>query len=382
MNKSKIVSKMGLSQLVIKSLKGQQLNENEIYLINSNRIKGLLHMNVVQKGEKFKLIYDVTGFVTFQQFLQAPLNKESFGKILQNILETLHSIENAYLNQKYLLMDFTRVMVNPATEHIYFVYVPIQSFEGNASLRDFLLDIIQHCAFVSGEDNSYVRDYISILNSGINFSVFELEQYINKLLGKNVESTKMHTCPSCGAQVKSGTRYCSCGMKLSGHTETTAEKTYNPLSEDDSCETPVVDRHEYEQETEQGDTQGLSDKGTTVLGIETGGTTVLGYESLGTPSYPYLIREKNKEKILIDKPVFRIGKERKFCDYFVADNNAVSRSHADIITREKRYYICDLNSTNKTYVDGRVIPVEKEMEIFSGTKLRLANEDFVFYIET
>ena len=137
------------------------------------------------------------------------------------------------------------------------------------------------------------------------------------------------------------------------------------------------DKERYER---KDNTQGLSD-GTTVLGTETGGTTVLGSEELYRPQYPYLIREKNGEKISVDKPSFRIGKEKKFCDYFVADNNAVSRSHADIITREKRYYIVDLNSTNKTYVDNRVIPVEIEMEIFSGAKLKLANEEFVFYID-
>lgn len=97
-------------------------------------------------------------------------------------------------------------------------------------------------------------------------------------------------------------------------------------------------------------------------------------------AFPYLIREKTEEKISVDKPSFRIGKENSYCDYFVSDNNAISRSHADIITRDHRYFIIDHNSTNKTYVDGRVIPVEKEIEIFSGTKIRLANEDFVFYI--
>ena len=91
--------------------------------------------------------------------------------------------------------------------------------------------------------------------------------------------------------------------------------------------------------------------------------------------------KKNQEKISVSKPAFRIGKERQFCDYFVSDNNAVSRSHADIITRGGRYFIVDKNSTNKTYVDGKAIPVEKEVEIFPGTELRLANEDFVFHID-
>lgn len=153
---------------------------------------------------------------------------------------------------------------------------------------------------------------------------------------------------------------------------------YNPLSEHEEKE--VVEQIEHTEERRKDNTQGLSD-GTTVLSADPGGTIVLGSEQLDTQNYPYLIREKTGEKISVDKPSFRIGKEKKYSDYFVSDNNAVSRSHADIITRQKRYFIIDLNSTNKTYLDGRAIPIEKEVEIFSDTKLRLANEDFVFYIE-
>lgn len=151
---------------------------------------------------------------------------------------------------------------------------------------------------------------------------------------------------------------------------------YNPLGDDENKK-EIVEEVVNPEERRKDNTQGLSD-GTTVLGADPGGTTVLGSEQLDTPNYPYLIREKTGEKISVDKPSFRIGKEKKYSDYFVSDNNAVSRSHADIITRQKRYFIIDLNSTNKTYVDGRAIPIEKEVEIFSGAKLRLANEDFVF----
>ena len=172
---------MGLSQLIIKSLKGQQVSENEVYAINANKVPGLLHLDVVQKGSSFKLIYNITGFISLKEFLKMPLNKQLFAQILQNILVNLKAVESAYFNQQYLLMDINQVYVNPNTQHIYFTYVPILMFESGTSLREFLLGIIQHGTFAPGEDNSYVRDYITILNSGINFSVFELEEYINKL---------------------------------------------------------------------------------------------------------------------------------------------------------------------------------------------------------
>ena len=381
MNKIKLANKMGLSQLIIKSLKGQQVSENEVYAINANKVPGLLHLDVVQKGSSFKLIYNITGFISLKDFLKMPLNKQLFAQILQNILANLKAVESAYFNQQYLLMDINQVYVNPNTQHIYFIYVPILMFESGTSLREFLLGIIQHGIFTPGEDNSYVRDYITILNSGINFSVFELEEYINKLLGQNTSRIQEVVCPNCKTKLKKGTNYCHvCGAKVSGNTGNTGKGVYDPLA-DTGGDAVVDDAVEKEVVIHKDNTQGLSD-GTTVLGADPGGTTVLGSEELEAPVFPYLIREKTEEKISVNKPSFRIGAERKYVDYWVNDNSTVSRSHADILTREKRYFIIDLNSTNKTYVDGRAIPVQKEIELFDGTRIRLSNEEFVFHIES
>lgn len=382
MNKIKLANKMGLSQLIIKSLKGQQVSENEVYAINANKVPGLLHLDVVQKGSSFKLIYNITGFISLKEFLRTPLNKQLFAQILQNILANLKAVESAYFNQQYLLMDINQVYVNPNTQHIYFTYVPILMFESGTSLREFLLSIIQHGTFAPGEDNSYVRDYITILNSGINFSVFELEEYINKLLGQNSSRIQEVECPNCKTKLKKGTNYChACGAKVSGNTGNTGKGVYDPLADTTGDSAVVDDVVEEEVIVRKDNTQGLSD-GTTVLGADPGGTTVLGSEELEEPVFPYLIREKTEENISVNKPSFRIGAERKYVDYWVNDNSTVSRSHADILTREKRYFIIDLNSTNKTYVDGRAIPVEKEIELFDGTRIRLSNEEFVFHIES
>ena len=119
---------------------------------------------------------------------------------------------------------------------------------------------------------------------------------------------------------------------------------------------------------------------TTVLGVgsEAGETTVLG-ASQAQIIKPYLLRIKNNERIEL-KPVFRIGKERSYVDYFVSDNTAVSRSHANIINKDNKFYIVDTNSTNHTYVNGSMIQSNVETKIEHGTKIRLANEDFEFFM--
>lgn len=449
MNKVKLVKKSGTTQIMIKSLKGQQLSEREVYSINNNLVNGLLHVEVIPKGGVFQLYYDVTGFISFQQFLTAPLNRASFARILQGILENLKSLQQAYFNTEYLLLDFQQVMVNPSTQRIYFIYVPLQGFEGGIALRDFLLNIIQVGTFAPGENTDYVKDYIAILNRGINISLFELEEYVKRLYGRQTAApVQQNICPHCHAQIKPGTNYCRyCGAKITGNTgapQQNARNTYDPLQgvQQAAVSAPTAGRASGTvppAPAAPGSVPGSMlaaapgpvvapapgvvmgtvsaaafapaaegmpaaatapapvaapapapapvppvvqpGEQTTVLGADPGGTTVLGSEELNTPDTPYLIRERTGEKIWLNRPAFRIGKELG-SDYCVADNNAVSRKHADIITRDNRYYIVDLHSTNKTYVDGHMVPMNREVEIYSGTRLRLANEDFTFYLQT
>lgn len=117
---------------------------------------------------------------------------------------------------------------------------------------------------------------------------------------------------------------------------------------------------------------------TTVLGGSIGETTVLGASMEPTKADPHLIRSKNNEKIPLNKPVFRIGKERSYVDYFISDNTAISRGHANIVDHNGEFYIVDTNSTNHTYVNGAMIQSGVETKLSHGDKVRLANEDFEF----
>ncbi len=117
---------------------------------------------------------------------------------------------------------------------------------------------------------------------------------------------------------------------------------------------------------------------TTVLGGGVGETTVLGAGASPAKADPHLIRTKNNEKIPLNKPVFRIGKERSYVDYFISDNTAISRSHANIVNHNGEFFVVDTNSTNHTYVNGSMIHSNEEIKLSHGAKIRLANEDFEF----
>ena len=112
-----------------------------------------------------------------------------------------------------------------------------------------------------------------------------------------------------------------------------------------------------------------------------GATTVIDDEPVYEPvNVGVLRRLRTGESVRIEGDVFRLGRSHASSDYCIEDNTAVGRAHAEIITRGGRFYICDSNSKNGTYLNGtRLVPMQ-ETEMLSGSELRLANEDFEFQI--
>ncbi len=172
------------------------------------------------------------------------------------------------------------------------------------------------------------------------------------------------------------------GFAVPGQAAPAVQQTATPKSQ------PVVTQQQQAQQQSVQSTykapvvpqgQATNFGETTVLGGGgvIGETTVLGATSAVQPK-PHLIRAKNNEKINLDKPVFRIGKEKSYVDYFIGDNSAISRSHANIISRDGNYFVVDTNSTNHTYVNGAMIQSMVETPISHGAKIKLANEDFEF----
>jgi len=146
--------------------------------------------------------------------------------------------------------------------------------------------------------------------------------------------------------------------------------------------TPVQAPSQPIQTAPKGQTMNFGE--TTVLNAATyGETTVLnaGVIQQEVKLQPYLIRAKNNERIALNKPVFRIGKEKSYVDYFISDNTAISRSHANVISRDDEYFVVDTNSTNHTYVNGMMIQSNVETKIVDGAKIRLANEEFEFKLK-
>lgn len=386
MSKFKIEHSAGQNLLVIQGQKGQQISEREYYAISTGQIPGLLRAELIRKGSTFKLIYNVSGYISLREFLVNPLNKQSFFNLLTNILNNLKALQSAYYNHQFILMDMNAAMVNPATQQVSFVYVPITFYESGTSLKDFLLNIIQCCSFVPGENTDYVREYIRILNAGINFSVFDLEEYIKTLNVDDQTNNQAKKCSRCGSLIQPNVNFCSsCGMKISGIMVEDAKGVYDPAR---VVARPQQHRAHRDQQpqpilTQQKDVPVVNKhENSPNRYSETIARSVVDAQQImptnGQQKLVVLTRCKTGEQVQISSGRFRIGKDPFNCEFCVADNFAVSRCHAVIKSVNGKWFINDLNSTNKTYINDSAICPYTDVELSNGMRIKLANENFVF----
>ena len=451
MNKIKYVKNARMSQVIIKSQRGQVLDERGLYAFTDNRIQGLLKAGIEKKNTSFKLVYTTTGFITLKDYLKNTMNREDFFKLLQNILNILQSVQNANFFTEDFLYDINYVFVNPSTKSPFFIYVPISNFE-SGTLRDFLLSLVQHISFLPGEDSGFIREYVSILNKNPAFSHVDLKNYINSIVpGRFPENAAISNarCPRCGSLLADNIKFCAaCGNNVSDLTGQSGRQQNSnvviqeikprhgysqpidlmgiparppqlkqseppksssaPSSQRNAPQYPQQsnytpnDRPNVPQYSPQSNYAPNSQPNTPQYppqnnffpneqfnapiagGIPDdmyfGGTVVLN-EGSSQPAAAYLIRLSTGEKTAIDKPQFTVGRMLGHVDYCVMNNSAVGRQHIKITNNNGRYFICDLNSTNGTYIDEHEIPKNVDTEVFPGAKVTLANEDFKFVIE-
>ncbi|MDD6148343.1 MAG: DUF6382 domain-containing protein [Lachnospiraceae bacterium] len=124
-------------------------------------------------------------------------------------------------------------------------------------------------------------------------------------------------------------------------------------------------------------------EGTTLLNETSSDTTILGGGA--DESHPFLIRVKTGEKIMIRKNSFVLGRDDRAADYSVSDNTAVSHIHAKIERKNDTYYLVDCGTTNRgstnfTYLEDEQLQPMEEYALEDGMKIRLADEEFEFYL--
>ena len=80
-------------------------------------------------------------------------------------------------------------------------------------------------------------------------------------------------------------------------------------------------------------------------------------------------RERNSVVLVNDS--YLIGKLKSKVDIYI-DDASVSRILARIQKEENEYYLCDMNSTNGTYLNGRRLGIQEKVPIHVSDEITFA----------
>jgi len=362
---SKLKVKHKDNQIVVisKLSKIEEINQQELDVMHSKIIRGLMKPTVSKLN---RITYLSPNGLTLKSYLANSITINDFFLIYAQVLEVIKSVERNSFNINNLIMNLNFAFVNERTKELHMVYQPIRTQVISTNIASFLYDIAYSVNLSLSEDYNEINRFINFMKSLQMISTEQIEQYILKhypIIYKQVKRQK----PGQSKMLRGDDFYyhqdeLEKGVKSSNLTDDDLAGDTALLIEEDDDATALL----------------VEDDDATSLLTEDEDATALLVEQV--KNYPYLIRLSTFDRADVNKPVFRIGKERSYVDYFVQNNSAVSRLHADIITKDNQYFIKDNNSTNKTYVNGVDIPSEQEVEIFDGDEIILANEKFEFHI--
>lgn len=108
-------------------------------------------------------------------------------------------------------------------------------------------------------------------------------------------------------------------------------------------------------------------------------TTVLETSENYSNPVPYLVRTKTNELIPILHKEFMVGKSAN-CDYQIVDNKKVSRKHAIFRISNGECYIRDNDSTNHTFVNGKLLQPGVEVMLSNDDYIRFGDEEFRYWV--
>ena len=329
MSKLKVSIKKSTVTAMMKAGRKERINETELSQLARIKPCGIMH---VTKTKKDSVTYTCPANINLTDRLKKAVSKYDFFFMMEQIVIMVQDVYNNGLNVNSVCFNMDDVYINEMTKEMYFIYFPIVGGQESADIVGFIENIIYTMTPVINEDTNYISRFMYYVRSFHGFNGNAIEKYISREERAVVNVLK--------------------------NTAVTMQQT-------------------MQQQIMQQVMQGSMD-GTTVLSED--GISVQQIQQMQPVNYHFasLTRQVTGEKIELGKPSFVLGKNPEKSDYAVADNTNISRVHAVITTRNGRYYVMDQNSTNGTFINGRIIKAGQETEILPGDCLMLANEEFIF----
>ncbi len=350
MAKYKVTSNKSLIKIIRKFWGKVPVSERELKVFEENLLSGFFRP---QLEGRHKIVYTTLLGIPLRAYLEKDLTIHKLYNVLAQVVEITKRVDmhGFYLNN--LVLNERLIYVKEITGELYFLYEPLESRDNSTNVYAFLSDLLAKCKPADREVAKECKRVCEFLNEPGNYRMEQLEGFI------------MEGYPQIYQQVTRAEK----GMSGFITSSRLSYRRHYGTGQNMSEQASAFDEPEAE-------------RGTVLLrSEEEAGTVLLQEEGTVLLSQPditaYLQRKRTGEQVLIQGSAFYIGKDAA-ADYSIRDNKAISRRHAVICCNGNSYFLRDENSTNHTYLNGRMIDSGCMEALSEGDVIRLADEEFEF----
>ncbi len=407
----------------------------EIHMMEANRIEGLLKFHVKHVDNRKFYYYEITSKQPLNRVLEYhSLGRDELKKLIEDIGRTLGRLEAFLLKEKQILLEPEYIYVEPEQFRVSLCLVPGRQVgfpEEMTGLLRYLLGKVNHqdkeCVVMayglyqeSLKENYGMEDLLDIAGKnrssekGRDESILQPERD-----NRSEENQSSHLSYSLNEEIKERNRFfegkeigavfiipilamfCIAtalwmifgmegirkfwyGVPIIGifsaftvfavwSKESGRPMEMNVKKEEGGRQ--PVERYDwqltFEEEIEENTPKpGTGDEEvfhTVLLNDTTDDKTIRYLRAVGTDT----------EDIAITYVPYLIGKQEGMVDC-VLTGESISRIHARIDREGEEYWISDLNSTNGTSVNGRVLETNETVPLKKGDEIFIANFPFIF----
>lgn len=394
------------STLTLHDFNTDCFNEDyKLKMILNNHIDCMLETSFTLVDMSPTLTFDISKKHSLSSFLEtAPVDDVLLFNIFSSLYRLCNSLNSFFLDDKYILLHPDYIFLNPETKDVFYCYCPIEEKDTCYDFTDNLKSLLDFFITKLDYDNSSCVSMCYYVHRKCEIKNFSIEDLIKKGYepftspDKTFETLKNEDSPAPTPEHKTDTDFklfiklnilskysvillsiliLAVGIflyiaKISSVyilyfcllTGITLLFLALPYLNKKLKQNRYLDEHSSGSEN--------------ILLPEPIGDTVLIYNETNQIS-PCLVYTGTdcESKTDLDVFPFTIGKIQDNSNMII-NSPLISRIHARIYKKENSYYIEDLNSSNGTYINSRLINAHSMIELNDGDMITFANLTYLF----
>lgn len=331
----------------------------ELGMIEHNEIKGFLKPTLKRVDGHLQLSYDISSLQPLSRVLEVrTMNTDEIKDFIIDIISATKALEEFLLEASSVVLDPEYIFTDLNLKRYSFIYIP-RSENNKEEMKLLLESILDN---INKEDKDCLITVYGMLKEcqKKDFVINDLEELLDRSVQKEVKryepvvdcETETENPIECRDKKKK--QFNIFGGIFKGN------KVKEQTEEEEFLE-KVFDGYEPGVRA----TCLNEEKSVFEVRDEEISNTVLLTDIKLNSSGRVLKSINGKEDIEISYLPFIIGKQDRICDY-VLDVEGVSRIHLKFFEKKGLLYAVDLNSRNGTYINGKKLENEENIEMNNG----------------